>query len=344
MITVPKGKDLLGLLLFGWVRRRRRRLRRRAESHRGGIGADRHAHCSACPPQRVRCSGVGHLGQSRQHRPHRPPRQVSGDGPSWSCPCVDVEPIRSALLTVAKDLVCDLAVHREGLGRHAARLVVLDVDSTLIADEVIELIADEVGCRDEVAAITDRAMRGELDFAASLRERVALLAGLDAARLDAVRERVTLTPGARTFIRTLQRLGYHTAIVSGGFTAVTDHLAADLGIDHAHANELEIIDGVLTGRVLGDIVDRAAKADFVRRIAAQHGIPLDQVVAVGDGANDLDMLSAAGLGIAFNAKPIVAERADTSVNVPYLDAVLFVLGISRDEIEAADEAEGRALS
>ncbi len=253
----------------------------------------------------------------------------------------DLEPIRAALLTVAKDLVCDLAVHREGLGRRAARLVVLDVDSTLIADEVIELIAEEVGCLDEVAAITERAMRGEIDFADSLRERVALLAGLDATRLEAVRDRVMLTPGARTFIRTLKRLGYRTAIVSGGFTAITDVLAADLGIDHAHANELEIIDGVLTGRVVGDIVDRAAKADFVRHIAALEGIPLDQVVAVGDGANDLDMLSTAGLGIAFNAKPIVAERADTSVNVPYLDAVLFVLGISRDEIEAADEAEGR---
>ncbi len=257
---------------------------------------------------------------------------VSGDA---------VEPIRSALLTVAKDLVCDLAVHREGLGRRAARLVVLDVDSTLIADEVIELIAEEVGCLDEVASITDRAMRGEIDFAASLEERVALLAGLDATRLEAVRERVMLTPGARTFIRTLKRLGYRTAIVSGGFTVVTDSLAAELGIDHAHANELEIVDGVLTGRVLGDIVDRAAKADFVRRIAAEEGIPLDQVVAVGDGANDLDMLSTAGLGIAFNAKPIVADLADTSVNVPYLDAVLFVLGISREEIEAADEAEGR---
>ncbi len=252
----------------------------------------------------------------------------------------DLETIRTALLTVAKDLVCDIAVHREGIGRRAARLVVLDVDSTLIADEVIELIADEVGCLDQVAAITERAMCGELDFAASLRERVALLAGLDADRLDAVRKRVRLTPGARTFIRTLKRLGYRTAIVSGGFTVITDYLANDLGIDHAHANQLEIVDGVLTGRVIGTIVDRAAKADFVRSLAASEGIPLDQVVAIGDGANDLDMLSTAGLGIAFNAKPIVAERADTSVNVPFLDAVLFILGVSRDEIEAADEAEG----
>lgn len=256
---------------------------------------------------------------------------VSGD---------DVEPIRDGLLTVARDLVCDLAVHREGLGRRATRLVVLDVDSTLVSDEVIELIADEAGCRAEVSAITERAMRGELDFAESLRERVALLAGLDAARLDNVRERVTLTPGARTFIRTLRRLGYRTAIVSGGFTAVTDGLVAELGIDHAHANVLEIVDGTLTGRVAGEIVDRAGKAAFVRRVAAAEGIPLDQVVAVGDGANDLDMLSTAGLGIAFNAKPIVADQADTSVSVPFLDAILFVLGVRRDEIEAADAAEG----
>ncbi len=247
-----------------------------------------------------------------------------------------IEAIRDGLLTVAKDLVCDLAVHREGLGRRAARLVVLDVDSTLISDEVIELIADEVGCRDDVAAITERAMLGEIDFAESLHERVALLAGLEASRLDAVRGRIRLTPGARTFIRTLKRLGYRTAIVSGGFTVVTDVLAAELGIDHSHANVLEIVDGRLTGRVLGDVVDRAAKADFVRELAAAEGIPLDQVVAVGDGANDLDMLSAAGLGIAFNAKPIVADSADTSVNVPFLDAILFVLGISREEIEAAD--------
>ncbi len=250
------------------------------------------------------------------------------------------EEIREALLVVARDLICDIAVHREGLGRRATRLVVLDVDSTLISGEVIELIAEEAGCLAEVERITDLAMRGEIEFADSLRERVALLAGLDAGRLDTVRERVQLTPGARTFIRTLRRLGYRTAIVSGGFTALTDHLAVDLGIDHSHANELEIVDGRLTGRVVGGIVDRAAKAEFVRKVAALEGIPLDQVVAVGDGANDLDMLSTAGLGIAFNAKPIVRDHADTAVNVPYLDAVLFVLGVSRDEIEAADEADG----
>lgn len=256
------------------------------------------------------------------------------------CSGPNLEGIRTSLLSLAKDLICDVAVHREGLGRRATRLVVLDVDSTLISDEVIELIADQAGCVNQVAEITDRAMRGDIDFAESLHERVALLKGLDASCLDEVRDRVRLTPGARTFIRTLRRMGYRTAIVSGGFTFVTEHLAAELGIDHSMANELEVIDGKLTGRVVGDIVDRVGKANFVREIAAKEGIPLDQVVAVGDGANDLDMLSTAGLGIAFNAKPIVRNQADTAVNVPYLDAVLFILGVRREEIEAADVAAG----
>lgn len=252
----------------------------------------------------------------------------------------DVEAIRTALLSVARELICDMAVHREGLGRRATRLVILDVDSTLIVDEVIELIAEEMGCLDEVADITNRAMRGELDFTESLNERVALLKGLDAARLEAVRDRVRLTPGARTFIRTLKRMGYCTAIVSGGFSVVTDRLAEELGLDYAKANELEVVDGVLTGRVTGEVVDRAAKAAFMAAIAAEEGIPLDQVVAVGDGANDLDMLNSAGLGIAFNAKPVVRDQTQTAVSVPYLDAILFVLGVSREEIEDADVAEG----
>lgn len=338
VITVPKGKDLLKeLLLFGWEHDVDVDFDVVEESssrrHQGLIvtliAGDVHPSEFGAVASVISAHGgnIDRIVRLAKYPVMAYELVVSGN---------DVEPIRDALLTVAKELVCDLAVHREGLGRRAARLVVLDVDSTLIVDEVIELIADEVGCLDAVAAITDRAMRGELDFAESLTERVALLAGLDASRLEAVRERITLTPGARTFIRTLQRLGYRTAIVSGGFTMVTDRLAAELGIDHARANELEIVDGKLTGRVVGDIVDRAAKADFVRAVAAAEGIPLDQVIAVGDGANDLDMLSTAGLGIAFNAKPIVVDQADTSVSVPYLDAILFVLGISREEIEAAD--------
>jgi phosphoserine phosphatase len=246
--------------------------------------------------------------------------------------------IQAALLEQSHELNCDIAVHRQGIGRRAKRLIVLDVDSTLIKDEAIELLAEQAGSGDEVAAITDRAMAGELDFASSLRERVATLAGLDGSVLDQMNEHISsrLTPGARTFIRTLRRLGYKTAIVSGGFSSVTDHLAAELGIDHAYANTLEVVDGKLTGRTSGNIVDRAAKADFVRSIATKEAIPLDQVVAIGDGANDLDMLNTAGLGIAFNAHQVVREAADASVNVPYLDAILFVLGISRHEIEEAD--------
>ena len=251
----------------------------------------------------------------------------------------DTDEMRTALVAVSADHRIDVAVQRENLGRRAKRLVVLDVDSTLIQDEVIELIAEHAGCAGEVAEITARAMAGEIDFADSLRERVGRLAGTDASVLDDVSAKIRLTPGARTFVRTLKRLGYTVAIVSGGFDVVTDRLAEELGIDHAFANHLEIVDGVITGRLVGEIVDRAGKAAVLRRTAAAEGIPLEQTVAVGDGANDLDMLAEAGLGIAFNAKPVVRDQADTAVSVPYLDAVLFLLGIRRDEVEAADAAD-----
>jgi phosphoserine phosphatase len=194
-----------------------------------------------------------------------------------------------------------------------------------------------------VVEITERAMRGELDFASSLNERVAKLAGTPVEVLDRVGDAIRLTPGARTFVRTLKRLGYTVAIVSGGFTPVVERLAADLGIDHAVANDLEVVDGRLTGRVVGEVVDRAGKATVLQRIAAAEGIPLEQTVAIGDGANDLDMLAVAGLGIAFNAKPLVREAADTAVSVPYLDAILFLLGIRRDEVEAADASDPQFL-
>ena len=216
----------------------------------------------------------------------------------------------------------------------------MDVDSTLIQDEVIELLAEHAGRGAEVAAVTERAMRGELDFAASLHERVACLAGLPESVLDDVRAAVRLTPGARTLCRTLRRLGFTLAVVSGGFIEVVGPLAEELGIQHAQANRLEVVDGVLTGRVVGEVVDRAGKAAALRAFAEAEGLPLERTVAIGDGANDLDMLAAAGLGVAFNAKPVVRAQADTAVNVPYLDAVLYLLGIPRAEVEDADDADG----
>jgi phosphoserine phosphatase len=235
----------------------------------------------------------------------------------------------------SEDLGVDIAVEPAGLRRRATRLVVMDVDSTLIQDEGIDVLAERAGVADQVKDITARAMAGELDFAASLRSRVSLLAGLPVSEVEAVRDSLRLTPGARTFVRTLKRLGYAVGVVSGGFTIFTDHLVADLGLDFAAANELEIADGRLTGQVLGPIVDRAGKAEALRRFADQFHIPLDQTVAVGDGANDIDMIETAGLGIAFNAKAALRTAADTSVTLPYLDTVLFMLGIGRDEIEEA---------
>jgi phosphoserine phosphatase len=184
-------------------------------------------------------------------------------------------------------------------------------------------------------------MRGELDFAEALRARVALFAGLDAAVLDDVVRKVRLAPGARTLVRTLKRLDFRFAIVSGGFNQVTDALVRKLGLDFAAANTLEIVDGRLTGRLVGPILDRAGKATALEGFADQAGVNLAQTVAIGDGANDLDMLARAGLGIAFNAKPAVREAADATVNVPYLDAILYLLGISREEVEAADRADGK---
>ena len=234
----------------------------------------------------------------------------------------------------------DLAVQPSGLIRRAKRLVVMDVDSTLVQGEVIEMLAERAGVHDQVAQLTAAAMHSELDFATSLRERVRLLAGLPVTALDEVSAEVRLTPGARTLVRTLKRLDYKFAIVSGGFTQMTDRLVRELSIDYAAANTVEVADGHLTGEVVGPVVDRAGKAAALTRFAADAGIPLSQTVAVGDGANDLDMIAAAGLGVAFNAKPVVRDAADTAVSVPYLDAVLYLLGISRDDVEAADAADG----
>ena len=247
--------------------------------------------------------------------------------------------LRAVLAAEAAVQHVDVAVQPAGLYRRAKRLICMDVDSTLVTGEVIELLAEHAGCQAEVARITERAMAGELDFEQSLRERVALLAGLPVQAIEHVRNHLVLTPGAATVVRTLKRLGYVLAIVSGGFTQITDPLKQRLQLDYAHANTLEIVEGKLTGRLVGPVVDRAAKAEALERFAAIAGVPLSQTVAVGDGANDLDMLARAGLGVAFNAKPAVRRAADTALSVPYLDGILFLLGITREEIEAADAAD-----
>jgi phosphoserine phosphatase len=248
--------------------------------------------------------------------------------------------LRVALAQEAAEQGVDVAVQPANLTRHGMRLIVMDVDSTLIQGEVIEMLAAHAGCEAEVAAVTERAMRGELDFEESLRARVALLKGVPSSAIHEVYDSIHLNPGARTMVRTLRRLGYRFAIVSGGFSQITSRLATDLGIHYQRANELEVVDGVLTGGIVGDVVDRAGKARALREFAAELGIPESATVAIGDGANDLDMLSAAGLGVAYNAKPVVRSQAHTAVNVPYLDTIMYLLGISRDEIEAADAEAG----
>ena len=245
----------------------------------------------------------------------------------------DPAELRAVLVQAAEDTGVDIAVEQAGLRRRAKRLVVLDVDSTLIRDEAIDMLAERAGVGKKVRAITERAMAGELEFQESLRMRVALLAGLTLADVEDVRDSLRLTPGAVTFVRTLRHLGYQVGVVSGGFTVFTDRFVAELELDFAAANELEIIDGRVTGKVLGPIIDGPGKAAALVRFAEQFGVPLSQTVAVGDGANDIDMIEAAGLGIAFNAKSALRAAADASVNLPFLDTVLFVLGIPREEID-----------
>ena len=250
-------------------------------------------------------------------------------------------PLRKALTRVAADERVDVAVEGYSLERRAKRLIVFDVDSTLVQGEVIEMLAAHAGAQGKVAAITEAAMRGELDFAQSLQQRVATLTGLPATVVDEVASQLELMPGARTTLRTLRRLGFRCGAVSGGFRRIIEPLAEELMLDYVAANELEIVDGTLTGRVVGPIIDRAGKAKALREFAEQAGVPMEQTVAVGDGANDIDMLAAAGLGVAFNAKPALREVADASLSHPYLDTVLFLLGVTRGEIEAADAVDGQ---
>jgi phosphoserine phosphatase len=248
--------------------------------------------------------------------------------------------LRSELVQAAEETGLDIAVEPAGLRRRAKRLVVLDLDSTLIQDEGIDALAAAAGRGDEVEAITERAMNGELDYADSLRQRVALLAGLPYSRVEQVRDGLRLTPGADRSVRTLRRLGYHVGVVSGGFTVFTDRFVAELGLEFAAANELDVMDGRLTGQVVAPILDCAGKADALRRFAERCGVPLSQTVAVGDGANDIDMLELAGLGIAFNARTTLRAAADTSVTQPFLDTVLFILGISGEDIDEVEALDG----
>ena len=244
------------------------------------------------------------------------------------------EKISQILSPIASSNGVDIAVQPGGLQRHARKLVQLDVDSTLIEQEVIELLAAKAGVGEEVIAITEKAMRGELDFEQSLRARVALLKGLPISAIVEVQQEITLTEGARTLVSTLHKLGHTVAVVSGGFIDVIAPLLSDLGIKYFKANNLGIENGFLTGEVTGPVIDRAAKASALREFALEQSISMAQTIAIGDGANDLDMIAAAGLGIAFNAKPAVKAAADSSLSQPFLDSVLYLLGISVEEIES----------
>lgn len=236
--------------------------------------------------------------------------------------------VRAQFLEMANELDVDIAFQEDTIFRRNRRLVCFDMDSTLIEGEVIDELAKMTGVGDRVVAITEQAMRGELDFQQSLRARVALLAGLPEAKLRDVIRHLPITEGAERLIENLKRLGYRTAILSGGFTFFGHYLQQKLGIDHVYANELDIKDGLLTGEVRGDIVDGARKAELLKHLAAQERISLEQVIAVGDGANDLPMLSIAGLGIAFRAKPIVRQTAEHSISTLGLDGILYLLGFS----------------
>lgn len=249
---------------------------------------------------------------------------------------LDVRTLNRKLLQSGTENGVDIAVQKESLNRRAKRLVVMDMDSTLIQIEVIDELARLAGVGDQVAEITHRAMNGELDFQGALRERVALLKGLPESALQEVYQGIPFTPGAKTLVRILKRLGFRTAVISGGFTFFTDRLKQELGLDYAYANGLEICDGRVTGRVVGAVVDGARKAELLEDIARREGIALDQTIAIGDGANDLPMLGRAGLGIAFNAKARVREEADTHINQQSLDSILYLLGLSEWEMAELD--------
>ena len=242
--------------------------------------------------------------------------------------------LRQELAELAFKENFDVAIQEASIVKRAKRIVLLDMDSTLIQEEVIDLLAGKVGVGSQVSQITERAMRGEIDFSTSLRERVALLKGAPLSIITEVASQINLTPGARTLIATLHKLGHKVGVVSGGFLNVIEPLLIELEIDFYKANFLKIQDGVLTGELEGDIIDRKAKGEALKEFADKEKVDLKQTIAIGDGANDLAMIELAGLGIAFNAKPAVRAAADTSISNPFLDSVLYLIGVSRTEIEA----------